>query len=384
MPKTASGKALKKARKQLQITFKPVEGSETEDSPDSDSSADLSHIALKDINLPELANLSLTETTEMDQAINSIVQQLQQINASVTNLTQRQEAHEQIINGLAQPRNDGDQNEQAQNNAQNVSIMDFFRIPDPIKALPHYDGSKRQLHAWLTTAEDTLNYFKGKVDPSIFKMYVTAVTNKIERKAKDILCLSGNPQEFDSIKDILTNALGDKQELSTYKCQLWQHRMTDGMSIHKYYHRSKELIQNIKTLAKQNEKYKQNWTAINMFIEENGLAAFTSGLKGTYFGHVQAARPKDVEDAYAFLCKFKSQELVAHTTSEKPNKAFTKQERIPKNDNTSYRKPEFRPNLPQEDRSKPHNNQATPMDVDPSLRSRLTLNKKLINNTELE
>ena len=196
-----------------------------------------------------------------------------------------------------QPRNDGDQNEQAQNNAQNVSIMDFFRIPDSIKALPHYDGSKRQLHAWLTTAEDTLNYFKGKVDPSI---------------------------------------------------------------------------------------YKQNWTAINMFIEEDGLAAFTSGLKGTYFGHVQAARPKDVEDAYAFLCKFKSQELVAHTTSEKPNKAFTKQERIPKNDNKSYRKPEFRPNLPQEDRSKPHNNQATPMDVDPSLRSRLTLNKKLINNTELE
>lgn len=51
-------------------------------------------------------------------------------------------------------------------------------------------------------------------------MYVTAVTNKIAGKAKDILCLAGNPDDFDVIKDILTNALGDRQELSTYKCQL--------------------------------------------------------------------------------------------------------------------------------------------------------------------
>lgn len=381
MPKIAKGTALKKIRKQLKIAIKSSEISETEDSAESDSSGDLSHIPLKDKNqIPEISDLSINETTEMEQTLQQMMEQLRSINQSITNLTQRQETQERTLQELRQAQNEPQNNIQANEQIENIRVEDFYRIPDPIKSLPPYDGNRKQLQAWLSTAEDTLRFFHGKVSDQLFKMYVTAVVNKIQGKAKDILCLAGNPQEFESIKNVLTTALGDRQELSTYKCQLWQHKMTEGMSIHRYYQKSKELIQNIKTLAKQNSTYKDNWAAINLFIDEDGLAAFISGLKGTYFGHVQAARPKDVEDAYAFLCKFKSQEIAANSISEKSSKPNQKNENPQKTDQRSYQKPQFQ-NQSQNEKPK---NQATPMDIDPSLKSRLTLNKKLINNTELE
>jgi hypothetical protein len=48
--------------------------------------------------------------------------------------------------------------------------------------------------------------------------------------------------------------------------------------------------------------YSQSWEAISAFIEEDGLAAFILGLRKPYFGYAQASKPKDLEEAYVFLC----------------------------------------------------------------------------------
>lgn len=56
-----------------------------------------------------------------------------------------------------------------------------------------------------------------------------------------------------------------------------------------------------------------NWDVINDFIDKDALAAFVAGLKEPYFGYAQAAKSKDTEDAYAFLCKIKSKEITAQS-----------------------------------------------------------------------
>lgn len=310
-----------------------------------------------------------------------ISNQLAQMMAAITSLQAKQSQLEQLTTAPAGG------NPVAVNSGE-VPIGDFFRIPDPIKSLQSFEGNRKQLSSWLNTAENTLNLFKDKIPPQLYAMYVTAVTNKISGKAKDILCLAGNPQDFDNIKEILINALGDRQELSTYKCQLWQNKMLDSMTIHKYYHRTKEIVQNIKTLAKQNAKYRDNWEAISTFIDEDALAAFISGLRGNYFGHAQAARPKDIEDAYAFLCKFKSQEINASNMDEISKTRFTNNKTQINSNNKSYdpksQKQQMKPksNLP----IKPEfdrKDSVEPMEIDPSLRSRLSYNKKHINNNEI-
>lgn len=249
---------------------------------------------------------------------------------------------------------------------------DVFRIPDPIKMIPPYDGNRRQLAAWLRTAEDTLEIFRPRVTADLFKVYTQAVINKVEGKARDVLCLAGAIDNFEDFKSCLINTLGDRQELSTYKSQLWTNKMDADTNIHKYYQKTSELTQNIKTLSKQNPLYRDNWEAINSFINEDALAAFITGLRKPYFGYAQAAKPKDLEEAYAFLCKFTSNERASFSNNktQRPSKAD--------NNKTPYK------NQSKSDWEKPSQPLPEPMDVDRSLRSRMTYNKKLINNHECD
>lgn len=368
MPKaTRAQSALKKTRNLLSsLSHNNCETSDSEDSISSIESGDLAHIPIK--STPSFDNLSLNDSDTMEE-IGATLQKMMQM---MDQFAAKQKEHDTMFTQIeAHINNRAPATEPvAQPTA---SFEQLFRIPDSIKLLPVLDGnSRRQLNGWLTTAEQTLNTFKDYVTPVQFKMYVTAVTNKIQGRAKDIVCLAGNPDDFDIIKEVLINALGDRQELSTYKCQLWQCKMTEGMSIARYYHRSKEIIENIKTLAKQKEKYRDNWNVINDFIEEDALAAFIAGLSEPYFGYAQAAKPSDMEDAYAFLCKFKSREIAAHSiASNSATKKFQKHKHFEPKSN----KP------PKSEYQKIDRPESEPMDAT-TTRSRLTVNKRTLNNHE--
>ena len=76
--------------------------------------------------------------------------------------------------------------------------------------------------------------------------------------------------------------------------------------MHKYYSINNDLVDKIKIIAKQNPIYRNNWEAINCFINVDALAAFIVGLSEEYYGHVQAAQPKNVEQVCKFLCMLKT------------------------------------------------------------------------------
>lgn len=382
MPKAHKPKgALKKARELLNIVKNSkCESSDTEESIDSLDSGDFAHIPIKDV--PSIENLLLeSEEDKMED----ITTQLQKMMKMMEDFSEQQKSHqtrfEAIETYLNETAEETPQPQPQPTVQRQTNVDQLFKIPDPIKMLPTYDGNVKQLNAWLATAEETLNAFKDHVTPVQYKMYVTAVTNKIQGRAKDAICLAGNPDNFANIKEILVNTLGDRQEISTYKCQLWQCKMTEGMSIARYYNKSKALVQNIKALAKQKDKYKNNWEVINDFIDEDALAAFIAGLSEPYFGYAQAARPRDVEDAYAFLCKFKSKEVAHNMTSDNFKKSFQRQKDF-----------EYKPNHkgPQTSTRNPNpvkpfkqfkTDEIEPMDAT-TTRSRLTINKRTINNHE--
>lgn len=377
MPKVVTSlNALRKTRRLLKSVQVKITLSSSESDASSEGSAEFSHIPVEDV--PNLQNLFLGDDSE-NSNMDELVAQMQNLTQMLDTMRGQQAQQQQLLDALSQRQA---QASAAQNNVQhqqpaNATVDTLFKIPDPIKAIPRFDGNSKQLSAWLTTAENTLNVFKNLVTDGQFAIFVTAVINKIEGKAKDIICLAGNPQSFDEIKEILTNALGDRQELTYYKSQLWQTRMTENMTVHKYYNRCKEIVQNIKTLAKQKPKYKDNWDAINAFIEEDALAAFLAGLKEPYFGYAQAAGPADMEVAYAFVCKFKSKESTANNM-EIPQKHFKKPKEY-------LQKPKFNESNQQTTNKSEFNNQKAPepMEVG-SVKSKLTLNRKqIINNREI-
>lgn len=301
-----------------------------------------------------------------------ISNQLGNITQQLNLLNEKQTQYEQLLAMLNQKIEAPSTGAPIENVAQ--MRLDLFRIPDPIKSLPSFDGNKKQVFSWLRTAEETLTMFEGIVPQQQFRMYLQAIKNKIEGKAKDIICLAGDPDNFLEIRRILLDALGDKQELPYYKSQLWGNKQEENMSVHTFFNKTKEITQNIKSLARQNPIYLNSWQAISSFIEEDALAAFISGLRRPYFGYAQAAKPKNIEEAYAFLCKFSSHENII--TNSKKISTTVKSNNYQKREttlNSQIRKPTWPTQERKED---------IPMDVDTSMRSRQTFNKKIINNHE--
>lgn len=118
--------------------------------------------------------------------------------------------------------------------------------------------------------------------------------------------VNGNPSTFEEVATIFECVYGDRNNIATYQIQLWSLKMQD--SLHTYYKRTKEIMVNMKSLAKRNATNSEHWEAINHFLEQEVLAAFINGLSKPYFGYAQTAQPSDLETAYAFLCQFQNAE----------------------------------------------------------------------------
>lgn len=353
---------------------------------ESTVSEEYSHIPIANLQLSlEHLNMEPQAQTTQESGNDQMARMIQAIENISARLTQ-QELQWQSTNG-----NQGIAHQRSDPIPREVTISgDPFRIPDPIKMLPIFNGNKKQLASWIET-EKTLRLFENLVSPQIFEIYVTAVINKIEGHAKDVICTNGNPKTFSEVKEILITSLGDKQDLSTYNCQLWHNKMDGNANTH--YQKTKELVHNIKSLAKQNPKYNLHWDAINDFIDEYSLAAYVSGLQKPYFGYEQAAEPKSIENAYAFICKFTSNESNrnlthiqltqskqylgnSHTAGQGNNKKQTER----KFNNTKITQPQqqdYKPRKPVDTNLPPE-----PMEIG-STKSRLTLNKKQLFNAEI-
>jgi len=286
---------------------------------------------------------------------------------------------EERVNTL-QAENDSLQRFQQQQQPTTSSrSADYFRIPDPIRVIPGFDGNKKQLIGWLTTVKKTLDLFKNNVAPEIFSVYEQTVINKIEGKARDTICVNGNPTTFDEVADILQNVYGDRNNIATYQTQLWNLKQNESLSLH--YRKTKEILINMKSVARQNTVYASHWEAINLFLEQECLAAFINGLSKTYFGYAQTAQPEDLESAYAFLCRFQN----AERTKSNTNNGFEKHPSVDKNvkrDN-KFSQPKHLENRPFNN-MKPSSDRTkiVPMDVDQSLRS--NMRNKIFSHTAEE
>lgn len=251
--------------------------------------------------------LSLDSLTLREVSMEQICEQLSAMEGYLQNLAERQGSLEAAISERNNREQCPDESKEIPHVHAHTSRANFFTIPDPIKELPSFDGNRKQLMGWIAKVETTLNVFRAIVPVDIFNLYEIAVSNKIIGRANDVLCQQGSPHDFETVKSILLKAFGEKvSAFSTYKSQLWQLKLSTNMSIHKYYSIHNDLVDKIKIIAKQNPIYRNNWEAINCFINEDALAAFIAGLSEEYYGHVQAAQPKDVEEVYNFLCMLKT------------------------------------------------------------------------------
>ena len=351
----------------------PRNVSETSDSDSSiESNHDLAHIPVQ--NTPEVGNLTIE--LNMDQ----LGQQIAQMVASLATIQEEQQRQQQLINALgAQAQAPAAQPAPVPVVQQNTT---FFSIPDPIKhGISKFDGNKKQLNAWLASVETTLEQLQPFYTPEQNAMFLRTIINgKIEGRAKDKLCANGNPTTFEEVKAILLHHLGDHQDLTFYKCQLWQHVKSPNTTFYQHYNNIKETIQIIKNLSQQDPEFKAVWPVMNKSIEQDALAAFLAGLPKDMFGHAISAKPANIEEAYAFVCKFKSSENIVNNLL---NKSFKKTETKVEVKPQTYKKTtQYQQINNQNQPTKNETHENEPMEVG-STKSKLTLNRRQFNTNEI-
>ncbi|XP_053686416.1 uncharacterized protein LOC128735958 [Sabethes cyaneus] len=178
-----------------------------------------------------------------------------------------------------------------------------FRTPDPIKNLATFAGNKKETHAWLEDAENTLDLFKSYQDEPVYSQLVRAVKNKITGEAKETLIAAGNPNGWAEIKEVILNSYGDRRDLTSHIQSLFY--ITQGKkTLTEYYNKIKTIDTAIKSTAAMMEDYVNSTKAINSLVSLITLTRFIDGLTDDLPMHVRSYRPKSLEEAYTITTQY--------------------------------------------------------------------------------
>lgn len=173
-----------------------------------------------------------------------------------------------------------------------------FVTPDPIKNIPHFSGNRRETLAWVEDTQQTLDLFEDYKDEPSYKQIMRVVRSKIIGEAREVLIASGNPKEWDEIKEVILNSFGDKRDITSHIQSLFYVKQ-GKLSLTEYFQKMKSIDTAIKSSAAQMDDYKESMEAVNKLISLMSLTRYVDGLNGEQLSmYVRSYRPTSLEEAH--------------------------------------------------------------------------------------
>lgn len=210
-----------------------------------------------------------------------------------------------------------------------------FATPDPIKNIPNFSGNRKETLAWIEDTEQTLELFEDYEDDlPKYRQIIRVIKSKIVGEAREVLIASGNPKEWDEIKEVLLNSFGDKRDITSHIQSLFYIRQGKN-TLNEYYHKVKSIDTAIKTTAAHMNDYKSSTEAVNKLISLMTLTRYIDGLNGEQLSmFVRSYRPKSLEEAHDTAVQHSNasfrQKLEKGTLHNPPNKTFENRNTIEK------------------------------------------------------
>lgn len=162
-------------------------------------------------------------------------------------------------------------------NSLNSRRSETFSIPDQIKIIPTFSGNRKETLAWVEDVDQTLeDLLEYEDDFPKWKQIIRFIKSKITGDAREVLIASGNPKEWEDIKEILLNSFGDKIDITSHIQSLFYIRQ-GKLTLHEYYHKLKSIDTAIKTSAAQMTDYKSSIEAVNKLISQSSRLSCVVG-----------------------------------------------------------------------------------------------------------
>lgn len=233
-----------------------------------------------------------------------------------------------------------------------------FKIPDQIKIIPEFNGNRKQTLAWVEDTQQTLELFEEYELEPCYPQILRVIRSKIVGEAREVLIASGNPREWNEIKEVLLNAFGDKRDITSHIQSLFYVKQ-GTKTLNDYFHKVKAIDTAIKSTAAQMNDYKGSIEAVNKLISLMTLTRYIDGLNGeTLAMYVRSYKPSTLEDAHEITIqhsnaslrqKMENRQSYPNHPISKPNPKFQynkkenpiphPQPTIPKPNSGRFRKP---------------------------------------------
>lgn len=208
-----------------------------------------------------------------------------------------------------------------------ADMIALTKIPDPIKALPEFNGGTKNLHYWITSVDEVLAVFEPirAANAQLFQMWIGVIRAKIKNEANEALNSRGVPNDWARIKENLIEIYADNRDLATLTQQIPYLKQKDK-SIEEFYSQVADLTSDINQKLSLDERYTNHVNAVMTFVRDMTKNAFIDGLKYPYNLTVRSARPATIEAAKSAAIdqlqsmnrnRFFSQTVPSSSSSEK-------------------------------------------------------------------
>lgn len=187
-------------------------------------------------------------------------------------------------------------------------MLNQLKIPDAVKDLPQYAGTKNGLYNFIQNVEGILSICMEACqnNPNYCKLIVRAIRNKIVGDANDALEMYNSDGSWEEIRNSLISHYADKRDETSLIRDL--HKITQGYdTIERYFSRISDILNSLNNWAKLNTLIEQHRDIIisakRNWYHSMCLSVFLAGLSEPLGPMVRAMQPPNLQTARAYCLK---------------------------------------------------------------------------------
>lgn len=175
------------------------------------------------------------------------------------------------------------------------SILKSLQTPQIIRDISSFNGNPVKLHSFIKSIDNLIPLLEGARGTPIYPVWMQAIRTKIVGDADTVLEIYGTSFDWEDIKNTLITHYSDKRDEISLTRDLF--KLSQTTTVEEFYSRVSHSISLLVNLLNLNEENPEVKTAKNSFYQELGLKVYLAGLKEPLGPIIRAQSPKSLKEA---------------------------------------------------------------------------------------
>lgn len=189
------------------------------------------------------------------------------------------------------------------------SVLKTLQTPQIIRDLPAFSGDQVKLHSFIRSIDNLMPIIEAVRNAPVYRIWIQAIRAKIVGEADNVLELYGTNLDWNEIKSNLITHYSDRRDETSLTRDLFN--IQQNGTVEEFYSKISHIVSLMVNLLNINESNAQVKSAKNCFYQQMGLKVFLSGLKDPLGPIIRAQTPKNMKDALR-LCLEESNYHYSH------------------------------------------------------------------------